>query len=363
MYISGHLEIVDDIVKTYLPADYFDSNLKLKQLKKGIVYVDAPCGSYEIKNNDNISIRRVCELSKMLRLFNGKTFGESKMFQFHKGYFTHLHAMTTDPSNSMLKIRNKIIMSILGYSILSIYDDSIYDPERKIKPNAFWAGIILHIITDSYSPAHTIRNAKIPMYKIPSSSKDQGKDEDKEMRLRVHEYIKTLAKKEDSFPDKQSLLQELNNEFQQDALAKQFMNSMYQRRSLWKIYNVFKFEYDTNRFVKSLAKEWNINIDKKTGYSKKEIEGDIVAFQYYDSQPFYLHMRLDLLSYLNENEKLYKRMISECVDFLKSYKEAITTGNVEKYLKDVFKIMMNRTFRIHNKYLKNDTSRIVEAHG
>lgn len=350
MYLTGHLKILKDLIKQ-LPKDFFKSihkGFNQSYLRVGIQYPDAPCGKYDFEKGHVLLYHgRVCEITKLFALFDEKRYGESKIFQFHKGFFSHLHAMTTDPLNTMEKIRNKIIMSILGYALLSVYSDTVFDQKPVLKPNSLWAGIILHIITDSYCPAHTIRSPKIKYNIVPVH---KVIDNDKAMRLRVHESIKTFAKNDISFNMKEFImnLKEMNQDANDYIISRQ--------RRLWKIYKVFKFEYDINRLAQDVYKNYN-----SKEHSENENEGDIVAFQYYGVQPTMLHMRLDFLSYTKQNKHLYDRMMSECLRFLLLYKEVIETGNIHDFLENVLDLLLNSTFRIHNKYLKNKTNRVVAS--
>ena len=351
MYISGHLDILEDLVHNNLPRDYFELPFKkfnVDELKKGIQYVDAPCGKFGIKNNSvYVYRRRVCEITNLSKLFFENDFGESKIFQFHKGFFAHLHAMTTDPDNSVRKIRDKIIVSVLGYSLLAYYDGNIFDSDPKVLPNAMWAGMVLHIITDSYSPAHTMRSPKLK-YNTMQAKNIIGND--KKMRLIVHETIKTIAKQPkllgyDYFLD----------EVKSACPAASHVFIDHKAKQLYKIYEVFKFEYDTNRMVDTMISRWK-NIPQ---YSGKEVDGDIVAFQYYDEQPAILHMRLDQLQYTRNNKKLYERMIAECKQYMLLYKKVLMDGDVTAYLDAVLRLMVDGTFRIHKRYLADKTNKIV----
>lgn len=347
MFIQGHVEIIQDILDHHLPKRFFkfiDKDKPLKNLFIGLQYPDAPCGKYEVSSTYSILFKRasICELSKLFKLFSGASYGESKIFQFHKGYFAHLHSMSTDPENTVLKIRNKIINSIIGYSLLAVYDNTILSNERQIKPNLFWIGIILHMITDSYSPAHTIRDTNY--IKIKSIEKDQNLLE----RLQVHELIKTLAK-EDKLYEKKDFINTLLN------LSDHKVYIRTRKSQFWKIYKVFKFEYDINKIIK---KEFD-NTHKYYNKSYKEQEGDIISFQYYDNQSLLAHTQYDLLSYVQNKPHIYNRMIHECKEFLILYKKAIETKDINTFIKDVIKLLLNGTYRINKKYLKNKTDKIV----
>jgi hypothetical protein len=361
MYIQGHIEIINDVLdNSEKLTQYFKSlplykNVNRRMLKKGLAYVDAPCGKYEIVGNKLLfQSRRLCELSEMLRVFHETEFGESKVFQFHNGFFSHLHSMSTDPENSVLKIRNKILLSILGFALLSVYDDIHIDKDTKFNPNIMWIGMILHIITDSYSPAHTIRYQKAKFY-ISNPSTDI--DVDKQLRLYIHERLKTLAKDTSyMYRNSNEFNAKLKREYKNNFEAQKFIE--YQKRKLWNTYKVFKYEYQTNEIVRKICREWKIRSHTNDGAKGKIIPGDIITFQHYAGQPAILHHRLDLLRYIKNNHVLYDRMKNECTELFIMYKEVLESQDVQRFLKGVFNLVINKTFRINQKFLKDATNKV-----
>lgn len=89
MFIQGHIEIIEDLLENYLPKDFLKFITKdnpkkiLKNLFIGLQYPDAPCGKYEISSKQSILFKRakICELTKLFKLFSGATYGESKIFR------------------------------------------------------------------------------------------------------------------------------------------------------------------------------------------------------------------------------------------------------------------------------------------
>lgn len=271
MFISGHKKILKEVLKSSRLKKYY------KEIKKGIIYIDLPCGKYKkINNHFYLYNKKICSYLKLHKLFNNY-YGNSNIYQQHRGFFAHLHSITTDPLNSVEKIRNKIILSIMGYCLLSIYDDNLYKTPKIIKPNIFWIGCILHIITDSYSRSHTIRDNKLPILSIPLSKI-------KTPNITNHENIKKLAKK--------NKIQYLKDPIE------------------YNYYKIFKFEYDLNKLVKKYIK-------KIPFYTGKEIDGDIINFQYFKNQPSLTHQKYD---YFYKNN-YYDRMIKDCKYILNIYDE------------------------------------------
>ena len=101
MFISGHINILKEILKN---NKYEKINKYYKKLKNGIIYIDLPCGKYKkINNNFYLYKKNVCYSYKLYKLLN-KRYGYSNIYQNHRGFFSHLHSMTTDPSNNVEKI-------------------------------------------------------------------------------------------------------------------------------------------------------------------------------------------------------------------------------------------------------------------
>lgn len=358
MYLLGHIEIINDVLSNNIFDNFFKNKgnkFSKINLIKGLQYVDFPCGKYKIKDNKIIfQSRQICKLNNLFKLYLDKTQSESQIYQQHKGFFSHLHSMSTDPNNNMLKIRNRILISVLGYSLLALYDDNIFDENPKIQLNTIWIGMIMHIITDSYSPAHTIRDKNAHFYHIKSNNND---DDDKKIRLKVHEIIKLLARQENILYKNssifiKSILSEIKKEEEEKEYTIDYIKN--QKSQLYNIYKSFKFEYDTNRLVRKKEK----SVDNTIGELGHEKNGDIIAFQYYEGQPLGLHSKLDFLSYVKNNKQLYKRMVDECTEYLILYKNVVETGDVSLFLHKVLELLLEKTFHINNKYLQDKTDKI-----
>lgn len=349
MYISGHLEILKDLFsnkvfnKNFIFLNKKYNNFSKKSMSKGIIIIDLPCDIYKIQNNHVYTDLKLCKTYKLLSLYNA-TKTETTIWQRHNGYFAHLHSMSTDPDNSVEKIRNKIITSILGYSLLALYDTNIFNVNPIFKPNSIWFGMILHIITDSYSKAHTIRdkNAQFLYLKKEQSNKFRT-------QIAVHEAIKKIAKLDLLYNSSKDFIINLKKITKQDNKTIDYISE--QNEQLYNMYKGFKFEYDVNKLV-------NSNIINYPKDNNIENYGDIINFQFYDSQPPLLHSKFDILDFVKNDKVMYSRMINECVDYLLLYKKALKTGDITTFLSDLTNLLLTRTFHINKKYLKGKTNKI-----
>lgn len=336
MFISGHEKILDDVMLK-LPSNYFNDIqdiypfFNMQKIIKGMTYNDLPCGEYELTKDKKHYIfhsKKLCNYSKILNILEETPINKNdvSIFQSHRGYFSHIHSMTTDPDNSVEKIRNKIITSIISYALLSIYDDKIFDKKLKIYPNALWIGIILHIITDSYSPSHTIRNSKYKYIKVDKKLNNESTNK----HIMMHEKIKKLAKEDKLYT------------------SKKFNNPIH-----YKSYQLLKYEFDINKVANKWINYENIKINN----TKKK--GDIMNFQYSRNQPFGMHQLLDYYDVIKKQKYLYNKMINECRYILILYRDALITGDIKSYIDNMFELVANRIYRIHKSNLKDKTNKIV----
>lgn len=348
MFSSGHVEILTEVFREYFQDQYFKNipykEVTLKNFLIGLGIVDFPCASYNFNENGRVKITsyKLCKLARIFDSFfsTSNKVESANIFQYHKGYFAHLHAMTTDPENNILKIRNKIIMSIMGYCLLSVFDMTIFDDQPTFSPNIFWIGMICHIITDSYSPSHTIREKKYKAVKIPIQKE---KSAILANRLKIREYVKDLAKN--------SSITTLED------FQKQFDGKLNDINIYWKSYKMFRFEYDTNKLVRKWVPLKKLEC--KTGFRGIEKYGDIMTFQHSSSQFMLKHLASDFLYVIKKKKVLYRRMKNECALFMQIYLDVLKTRNIKKFLIDVYDLMMNETFRIHEKYLTNSTDLLI----
>lgn len=155
MYTWGHLQILNEALKL------LQSSLEkeqLVQLYKGLRYPDFPCGSYHFdKTNSKRMIFKdnICSLFSVFKDLNMLPNYFASSYASHNGYYSVWHSMTYNPERPVYKITRDIIDQIISFLSLAFIDENT--GHVRPSPQFFWLGMALHVIMDSYSPAHTLR--------------------------------------------------------------------------------------------------------------------------------------------------------------------------------------------------------------
>jgi len=346
MYISGHFEILNELLNHSELKNYFDNSGKFSKdnLFKGVEVVDLPCDTYSKNNSHIFAHPKICNKLQLLDLFNDDK-SETTLWQRHNGYFAHLHSMTTDPDNNVEKIRNKIILAIIGYSLLALYDTNIFNKDPQKKPNSVWLGMVLHIITDSYSPAHTIRDKRVEYTVINKDIIYKNIE-----NIKIHENIKSISKQKLLYASQDLFINKLLNISGDNN--HQYIKS--HKKQLYNSYKGFRFENDINIIVKPILKSMSTEINEK----KTDNYGDIITFQYYDAQSDFIHTKLDFLINLKRDKRMYLRMMNECIEYLMLFKRVLDNGNTDEFIKSLTELLLNKTYHINKKYLKEKTNKV-----
>lgn len=361
MLLFEHIKIIETIFTSYLKWDEFFSSVNndvhsskftKDMLLLGLQYPDLPCGKFKLTEQQTFELEnyKLCNPLKLLQLSNQTNKAHSTIYQFHEGYFAHLHAMTTHPYNTVQKIRDKIVLSLCGFGLLALCGDTALHTNPEVRPNAFWAGIILHTITDSYSVAHTIRNPDSKYWTVENMDNNN-------IQLHVHKQLKELAENTDfKVQNEQELYDEIIPNFYDNPSAVSYIETHI--ADIWSSFALFRFEFTVNKTIKLL--EFKVPADcfeKLKNLSHNE--GDIVNFQYHLGQGTVFHTKYDLLHHVKKNNT-YERMMSECVEFLTMYRNAIINQDVNGFIQNLFCFLLTKTFHISMENLKNPTNRVYD---
>lgn len=373
MYINGHTSILDEVIdlldnqNIYFDNTIRDDKVKYSKLRKGMIYPDLPCGKYELINdkNDIFSIMKkktVCSITRLHKIM-GHLDNLKEIFHSHRGINAFLHSMSYNPKLKASNIRDTILSNIMAYAMLSIYDKDYYkDNIIEPSPSIFWIGIILHIITDSYSQSHTIR-----LEKTTTDVKTERLSWDPYVKFRMLLWELIFKYANDSkkhIIDNETDLQEvLLKKFQKNSIEYNYIKRKKQR--LFKAYKMFLFNIQTQNIVKNFVKI-NPNDDISTSYHKY----DIINFQYYNNQPSSYHKKRDLIYHVKKFPDLYEKMLNECKTVLLLYKECLQQIKnnpskhqviSKKFIKKLIKYLSSNTFRMTKQHLNNKTGTIYKV--
>lgn len=341
MYITGHKEIIDDALEN-LPHYFHNIKMDKNKLLKGLYYPDLPCGKYQIIKSGKVIMnkKRLCATFKLYKSLT-TIFKYKELFQSHRGILSFLHSMTYDPNLKVKDILSTIITNIAGFSLLSLYDNDYlnFPNNKKINPNIFWIGMILHIVTDSYSQSHTIRR------------KDKETVMEKEIKSKAYVKFKIYIQNEiykqldTNIKSRKQLYTILQTKFQQDEQAIEYIHDHI--KDLYKTYKMYKFR-------KLVAEIINKNFNIKIHPHEKEKDFDIINFQYYNNQDSFYHKKYDLMIKVKKNPVLYAKMIQECTYILNLYKSSLININnnpenhieeSKKFVKTLVNYLIHNTFR------------------
>ncbi len=369
MYITGHESILDDtlesIMGTYFDQSILDNNVNYHKLKKGMIYPDLPCGKYELikTTKDVFSIMKkktVCNITRLHKIM-GQLDNLKEIFQSHRGIYAFLHSMSYSSVLTSKQIRDTILSHIAAYSLLSIYDKQYYSENNQPSPSIFWIGIILHIISDSYSQSHTIR-----LIKKTKIVKEEKKPLDPYVKFRMKLWETIFKQANDSKKhtiDNEDELQEaLLKQFKQGSIEYTYISRKKSR--LFKAYKMFLFDIQTKKVVNNFIKT------KWLDYVAPSYEEyDIINYQYYNNQTSMYHKKRDFLTHVKKYKGLYERMISECKTVLLLYKKCLEDIKnnpskhqiiAKKFVKDLGVFLSSHTFRMTKQNLNKKTGVIYK---
>lgn len=342
MYIDGHHYIVKQALDRFGDTVPF-SPKDIGRLMSGVEYPDLPCGEYTIADKGRVIMKRhsVCAFYKLLKILDDvNEFKE--IFQSHRGLYAFLHSMTYDPNLKVGNIIEIILTHIAAYALLSIYDNNLSSPSPRPSPHVFWIGIILHIMTDSYSPAHTIRRADQPLIKPVTNQKDNF------TTFKLHVQNKLFEVIQDPIRNKTDLKNVLKEKL--PAEGQRYLKSSANVTNLYEAYKMFKFYHQ--------ATEQAEKLDLPIRPQKTRHTFDIVNFQYYNNQDGVYHKKLDFVTNVKKHPRMYERMLDEVHTVLVMYADACRELTLRPqqhrriaatFVSNLMDYLVHHTFAVHEK--------------
>lgn len=336
MFLDGHREILAEVVRTALPPGFFEgwagapSRRKiLRAVRLGLAYPDLPCGRMRLSPADGVTaeLRRplLCGVFALTSLFDPRDSQYSELFQSHLGALANVHAMSPSHTATTAEVAATIVRLILAF-LHHFWVGAA--TRRRTKGGgggsyAFWLGVALHALTDSYSDAHAIRMPPGPsgrLVRVAAPSADQ---------LRVMRHAALLYDLAGRTVDRPLTREQLRVAIlgaRRNAITR--AKGVAHLDSQHQTYLLYLLNRQADREVQRLAgrsKGLTSRLTGRLGTGTDTGTYDIRAFSYYPTQPQpAYHASRDRLQPLRDRPEQWRRMISECAELMAIFREAAT---------------------------------------
>ena len=341
MYTWGHNEILE---KALEKLDYTLTKNQLKELKIGLRYPDFPCGSYVFHQGRIIFKRTLCSL---FRTFRDLTNNFASSYASHNGYYSVWHSMTYNPERSVRKITRDIIDQIISFLSLCFLDENT--GHLRTNPEYFWLGMALHVVMDSYSPAHTLRcqnNCKKSIALVKANP-TQLTSKMRKANLVLRELKDRLMHISHSIDNDDE--HEINK-ILQDIFKTHNIHHKHQAE----ISKVALFIFFHNHHQISIKKQiTDKDISNYTRKYKSNLQ-PIVTYYSYPQQPMWFH-KLNDSTYMLHKLNLYQSAIDDCIEILNLTRELDRKIKVKRYLMKVYIYLFHKTFKLAHNVADNNT--------
>lgn len=360
---------------TELQSKMKNSTIDFNSLVNGLAYPDFPCSTI---NDINMFMEpKLCSLLKMVKKMSTEYF--SLAYTSHNGAFSMWHSMTSNPSYTLGKVVNDILSEIEVFTFMSAVDTTSIEP--KVTPNIFWIGVILHVVMDSYSKAHTFRATSIADIGIGYDNDCTEICEDRKATI-VNEIVTAAKQYVDNNPQKDKVDGFIIDTFTKSQFQEIFNNDVNRNGFKTLVYYMYfirqqgsKMNIFTGAQSKSVDDDFNVGfIDDMTptnntrsgGTVKKKPEKVIplVTVYYYPCQDGMFHKMNDRLSVLKKDKTLFDACVDDCVYILSKfltfahdimYKTVDPRSTAILFIDDIKKYATDFIFKMHPQMEKAPT--------
>jgi hypothetical protein len=333
MYTWGH----NEILQMALESSNFTPE-QLKAIKLGLRYPDFPCGLYMFQDGRLVLTKSLCSL---IQTFKDVTNNFASSYASHNGYYSVWHSMTYSPERSVAKITRDIIDQVISFLWLCFVDENT--EESRPEPEYFWLGMALHIIMDSYSPAHTLR--------CSAGASADCKDLIKAVKAHRAKLTATMRKNNAVLKDLKDDLLKIARTIGQDdeQHVEQVLNYIYQKHhiksqgkksELAKIAMFMLFHNHHQLAIKKIT-------DAPVRQRRRQATAAIVTYYSYPQQNIWFHKVHDTIFMLHQM-KLYDDVVSDCSTILKMTQQVDPSklSSVKQYLKKVHAFCVTKIFAL-----------------
>jgi hypothetical protein len=356
MYTPGHNEIIQDAINllgaTRLEHLFIKQQKAFKRARAsyfmdGLQYPDYPCGSFKKKKERYVMSKSLCSVIKVLQdsVFFPNIFSLS--YSSHNGYFSVWHAMTYDPRIPVPEVTGDIVDMIMACCKLSLLDED--------GPDSFWMGFALHIIMDSYSPAHVLRHTTKDRPPTNISLEDTTEIKRQEAQIKVLAKMKSIIYS--SGENTKEHLDKTVAKLAIDANIKS-LKSRYDMKSLARFFAWHNQEIRDINQVRTVFNKTKIILQEFPDMTPIKLPKNhmyISRYHYFQSQSAWFHKKNDLLVSVKQ-AGYYDQCVKDCSVVLKLYLHALDmierdpdskTEIAYVFMRRVYKYMTKVTFTPH----------------
>jgi hypothetical protein len=358
MFISGHEDVLDDIVAE-LGSGFFEGwplglgrRALMTAMKRGLAYPDLPCGKMKLSGR-TVRMRNplLCSLGKLYQLLipgGAHGHGHTQLYQSHLGAHSFMHAMTPDPRSTVGDVARSVVEHVL--SCASLASETSASPGSESRFYAMWLGVALHTMMDSYTEAHTIRHEGRDLFRPSGASRSSREEKD---HADIGEAQRTLADSLQSLAHSTVDAPLTRKEFDGAAGARDAMiGASASRRSAYRGYLSFLFHAQSRRALAhhlpglpDLLRE-----SVGTAAANEARPYDVVTFSHYATQPIGYHPLRDRLDLVTDHPDMHRRMLNECAELMTLFRGHLLSPNAEedrpRFLRSVLDALAKGAFRL-----------------
>jgi hypothetical protein len=407
MLLEGHYELLEEL-EGELAADGGYGGWPLMRsrgefvrvLRNGIAYPDLPCGRERVSRRTGrvtVSRFRLCGRLKVLQLLllrrsagvqllswlaaprAAAAHASSsarlpvdaaelhELYQSHLGTQAHLHAMSPGLGDASVgEVTYRIVRQLLLLAFRAA--DAARRGDRTYP---HWLGMMLHVLTDSYTPGHVVRRHDAPLVRPPdvrarahahagararAGAEEPGAEEpDATLALdaalyrlakRTRERPLTLRQLRAALPSLGALgAPPASAALVASALVASAGRSLSPRpapgrgrpgtraqRTVHRAYLRYVMHHQTSADVRALLPDVRGAYEAAQAAAAARARGgrpaarryDVVNYSHYDSQPPGFHLLNDRLELIRERPAMYARMLRECAALLGLFRAHLT---------------------------------------
>ena len=335
MFTQGHKQILDEALEK-LGREYTLDNDSYSAIIEGLAFPDFPCPNLVI-NGDRVDMNfKNCNTFQMLYRFWYDDYSIGN--QSHNGLYAAWHSMTFDP----LKTVENIAKNIAEYVLICCKNAL----ELSTNERFVWLGFALHIIQDSYSPSHTLRESRFSknerkFSKKEKDSEDSADSKDSTTDPKVTELtrmIKDIVADMSRGTSRRTPIRKIVDKYPEDL----------KRNALFIAYDHVQREMLVDLNIRCLPSDF------RSSRKNKRIQN----FYYYNNQAPLSHSAYDFIEVI-KRKKLYSACVDDTCEIIRlvvsNFSKPCSKRDLSRVLREIYKFISSKTLAVSPRFAKAHT--------